>query len=173
MNILKIPAYLGKKFVAHFKEYLTDHQNPKNRLGHHIGLITGTVVGVGAMTAADVDPKIAIPVGTAIVYACAIPSHRLEGNKSATIRTLQEITSIKDAPLKLGKVASYMAFEPMMSILALSGTLRPIMRGMGLNPLGADKTAPQEVANAETPQKVLEVEVKKVEEILYKPRTKN
>ena len=143
MKLRQIPPCVGHSFVNTLRGYLRDHNHPKNRLGHHIGFIAGTVIGVGAMSAADVDPKIAIPVSTAIVYACAIPSHRFEGNRSATIRTLQEITSIKDAPPKLGKALSYVAFEPLMSLMALTGTLRPVMRKMGLNPLGAETPVPQ------------------------------
>ncbi len=139
MKIMKIPSYLGKKAVENFKEYLTDHQNPKNRLGHHIGTIVGIGGGVGAMIA-GVPPEIAVPAGTAAVYACAIPSHPIfEGGKSATVKKLQEIKSIWDVPAKAGKVLFYVLCEPLMSLMAFTGILRPVMRKMGLNPLGTDK----------------------------------
>lgn len=160
MKIMKIPSYLGKKAVENFKEYLSDHQNPKNRLGHHIGTIVGIGGGVGAMIA-GVPPEIAVPAGTAAVYACAIPSHPIfEGGKSATVKKLQEIKSIWDVPAKAGKVLFYVLCEPLMSLMAFTGTLRPVMRKMGLNPLGADKV---ETPPPQGVQEVKEVEVKNSE----------
>ena len=104
---------------------------------------------------AGVPPEIAVPAGTAAVYACAIPSHPIfEGNKSATMKQLQGIKNLKDAPSKLGKVLFYMLCEPLMSLMAFTGTLRPVMRKMGLNPLGADKV------ETPVPHEIKEVEVK-------------
>lgn len=140
MKIWKIPSYLGNKAVENFREYLSDHQNPKNRLGHHVG----TIVGIGGGTLAMIlgaPPEIAVPAGTAAVYACAIPSHPLfEKGESATVKRIKEIKSIWDVPSKGGKALFYVLCEPIMSLLAFTGLLRPIMRKMGLNPLGADKT---------------------------------
>ena len=139
MKLRQIPAYIVHKAVADFKEYLRDHQNPKNRLGHHIGTAAGIGGGVVAMML-GAPPEIAVPAATATVYACAIPSHPIfEGNKSATFKKLQEIKSIRDVPPKLGKVLFYVLCEPLMSLMAFTGVLRPVMRKMGLNPLGADK----------------------------------
>ncbi len=158
MKIRQIPAYVGNKTVENFKEYLSDHQNPKNRLGHHIGTVVGIGGGTIAMLA-GVDPLIAVPAGTAAVYACAIPSHPLcEGNTSATLKKIKEIKSVWDVPAKLGKVLFYVLCEPVMSLMAFTGVLRPIMRKMGLNPLGADK----KIENS-LPEAVKVAEVKKTE----------
>lgn len=148
MKIWKIPSYLGNAAYTNFKEYLSDHQNPKNRLGHHVG----TAVGIGGGTLAMIlgaPPEIAVPAGAAAVYTCAIPSHPLfEKNTSATVQRIKEIRSIKDVPVKVGKALFYVLCEPVMSLLAFTGLLRPIMRKMGLNPLGVaptEKLATQEV----------------------------
>lgn len=140
MKVRQIPAYVVNKGVENFKEYLSDHQNPKNRLGHHVGLVVGTAGGVSAMLL-GVDPLIAVPAGTAAVYACAVPSHPIfEGNTSATMKRIKEINSFKSFFSKGGKALFYILCEPVMSLLAFTGLLRPIMRKMGLNPLGTPKT---------------------------------
>lgn len=158
MKVRQVPSYVAHEAVNGFKEYLKDHQNPKNRLGHHIGTIVGVGGGVGAMIL-GVPPEIAIPAGTAAVYACAIPSHPIfEGGESATLKKIKEINSIRNAPAKLGKALFYVLCEPLMSLMAFTGVLRPVMRKMGLNPLGADKV--ETPAQQEVQQ---EVEVEKIE----------
>lgn len=152
MKIWKIPAYVGQSAAEGFKEYLADHQNPKNRLGHHVGTVVGIGGGITAIVVCGVPPEIAVPAGAAAVYACAIPSHPLfEKNTSATVQRIKEIKSIRDVPAKVGKALFYVVCEPVMSLLAFTGLLRPIMRKMGLNPLGTGPIEAQAIQELKEP----------------------
>ena len=140
MRITMIPKYLANEAIEGYRGYLGLHQDPKVRGWHHAGAVSGAAVGIG-LTMVGVPPEGAVPAGIAAVYACAIPSHRLEGQgkTAGTLQELGKIRSISDVPRKIGKVLFYMFCEPTMTLMACTGTLKPVMRKLGLNPSGANK----------------------------------
>ena len=136
---------VGEEAVAGLKGYLSLHQDRRTRGWHYVGIGGGAAVGV-ALTKVGFSPECAIPAAIATAYACAIPSHLCEEGKGKTAGTLQElgkIERISDVPRRIGKVVFYMFCDLAMFLMAATGTLKPVMRNLGLNPSGAN--------NVETP----------------------